>query len=71
MPGYWFRARKHYLRKHHGGSYLFGANMAWMAGRTLRGIRRTLELKRDGARPHMTRDFVAHNFLPSRFQPSR
>jgi N-acetylglucosaminyl-diphospho-decaprenol L-rhamnosyltransferase len=69
MPAYWFNARKHYIRKHHGRSYLIGANLAWMAGRTLRGVRRTFELKRDRyGRPRMTRDFVVHNFLPERLK---
>jgi hypothetical protein len=70
MPAYWFNARKHYLEKHHGRRYLVGANLAWLAGRTLRRVRRAIELKPDRTRPHLTRDFVAHNFLPQRFRPS-
>jgi N-acetylglucosaminyl-diphospho-decaprenol L-rhamnosyltransferase len=70
MPAYWFNARKHYLEKHHGRRYLVGANIAWLAGRTLRRVRRAIELKPDRTRPHLTRDFVAHNFLPQRFRPS-
>jgi N-acetylglucosaminyl-diphospho-decaprenol L-rhamnosyltransferase len=66
MPAYWFEARQHYLRKHHGDRYLFGANLAWLLGRSVRGVRRALELKRDLTRPRLTRDFLAHNFLPPR-----
>jgi len=66
MPSYWFEARQHYLRKHHGERYLFGANLAWLLGRSVRGVRRALELKRDLTRPRLTRDFLAHNFLPPR-----
>lgn len=66
MPAYWFEARQHYLRKHHGERYLLGANLAWLVGRSVRGVRRALELKRDSSRPRLTRDFLAHNFLPPR-----
>lgn len=66
MPAYWFEARKHYFRKHHGDTYATVADVAWLTGRSLRGVRRLVERKPDPRRPRITRDFIAHNFLPER-----
>jgi GT2 family glycosyltransferase len=68
MPKYWFEAREHYFRKHHGDAYYMTANLAWMLGRSMRGLRRTLERKADPRRPRLTRDFIKHNFSPERFR---
>jgi GT2 family glycosyltransferase len=62
MPRYWFEARKHYFRKHHGPAYALAADVAWLAGRSLRGVRRLIERKQDERRPHITRDFIKFNF---------
>jgi GT2 family glycosyltransferase len=62
MPTYWFEARKHYFRKHHGAGYALSADLAWLAGRSLRGIRRLIERRADERRPHITRDFIKFNF---------
>lgn len=69
MPRYWFEARAHYLRKHHGDRYLAVSNVAWITGRALRAVRYALEMKPDHiGRPRMTRDFLAFNFNPKRFR---
>jgi GT2 family glycosyltransferase len=68
MPKYWFEAREHYFRKHHGDAYYMTANLAWVLGRSMRGLRRTLERKADPRRPRLTRDFIKHNFSPERFR---
>jgi GT2 family glycosyltransferase len=62
MPSYWFEARKHYFRKHHGAGYALSADLAWLTGRSLRGIRRLIERRADERRPHITRDFIKFNF---------
>lgn len=62
MPLYWFEARKHYFRKHHGSGYAALADVAWLAGRGVRGLRRLIERKPDERRPHITRDFIKFNF---------
>jgi GT2 family glycosyltransferase len=62
MPLYWFEARKHYFRKHHGSGYALLADVAWLAGRGLRGLRRLVERRPDERRPHITRDFIKFNF---------
>jgi N-acetylglucosaminyl-diphospho-decaprenol L-rhamnosyltransferase len=61
MPKYWFEARKHYFRKHHGERYAALADIAWLAGRGLRGVRRLIERRPDERRPHITRDFIKFN----------
>jgi len=68
MPKYWFEAREHYFRKHHGDAYYVTANVAWLAGRAVRGLRRAVTLKPDPRRPSITRDFLRHNFAPQRFR---
>lgn len=68
MPLYWFEARSHYIRKHHGDSYLMGANVAWITGRTLRAVRRAIERRPDPTRPRLTRDFITFNFSPKRLR---
>jgi GT2 family glycosyltransferase len=62
MPAYWFEARKHYFRKHHGAGYAVLADVAWLTGRSLRGLRRAIERRPDERRPHITRDFIKFNF---------
>jgi len=71
MPLYWFEARDHYLRKHHGDRYALAANVAWITGRTMRAVRRAIERKPDPTRPRLTRDFVAFNFSPKRLRSGR
>jgi N-acetylglucosaminyl-diphospho-decaprenol L-rhamnosyltransferase len=68
MPAYWFEARAHYFRKHHGDAYAMAANVAWLTGRSLRGVRCLIERRPDTRRPRITRDFIAHNFLPERLR---
>jgi N-acetylglucosaminyl-diphospho-decaprenol L-rhamnosyltransferase len=68
MPKYWFEAREHYFRKHHGDAYYVAANVSWLAGRLVRGLRRAVTMKKDPRRPHITRDFVKHNFAVERFK---
>lgn len=62
MPSYWFEARKHYFRKHHGSAYALASDVAWLSGRALRGARRLIERRTDERRPRITRDFVRYNF---------
>jgi len=66
MPQYWFEARKHYFRKHHGERYAALADVAWLAGRSVRGVRRLIERRPDERRPHITRDFIKFNFAHAR-----
>jgi GT2 family glycosyltransferase len=62
MPLYWFEARKHYFRKHHGGGYALLTDVAWLTGRGLRGLRYFIQRRPDERRPHITRDFIKFNF---------
>ncbi|HTU57707.1 MAG TPA: glycosyltransferase family 2 protein [Polyangiales bacterium] len=65
MPLYWFEARKHYFRKHHGDSYSMLADVMWLAGRSVCALRRVIDRRVEERRPHFTRDFIKFNFAPS------
>lgn len=62
MPLYWFESRKHYFTTHHGPGYALVADLAWLAGRGLRGLRYLIEGRVDLRRPRVTRDFIRFNF---------
>jgi len=65
MPPYWFEARKHYFRKHHGAGYSMLTDVAWLAGRSVCALRRMIDRREEERRPHFTRDFIKFNFAPS------
>jgi N-acetylglucosaminyl-diphospho-decaprenol L-rhamnosyltransferase len=65
MPLYWFEARKHYFRKHHGDGYSLLADVAWLAGRSVCALRRLIDHRAEERRPHFTRDFIKFNLAPS------
>ena len=61
-PTYWFASRRHYFLKNYGRLYLWGANIAYVVGGTLRRIRwRTIGRPESDAKHHM-RDFIRFNF---------
>ncbi len=65
MPTFWFESRLRYFKKHHGLPYSMLANVAWLGGRSLRGVRRLVERRPDQRRPRVTRDFIRYNFSPN------
>ncbi|MDE0909208.1 MAG: glycosyltransferase family 2 protein [Myxococcota bacterium] len=61
-PTYWFASRRHYFLKNKGRLYLWGANLAYVIGGTLRRIVwRTVGRPEFDAKHHL-RDFIRFNF---------
>ena len=65
MPPYWFRSRRHYHLKNHGGSYLLATNLIWLAGFASWRLRRRLQRKPDTDPPRMMSDFLRLSFRAS------
>jgi N-acetylglucosaminyl-diphospho-decaprenol L-rhamnosyltransferase len=58
VPRYWYASRKHYFEKHHGPTYGWLADAAWLTGSITRRCRRALLQRPAHAPPHQLRDFV-------------
>jgi GT2 family glycosyltransferase len=67
-PGYWFRARRYYFRKHFGPARAFLADLAWSLGFFSFRIRQRFQGQLDNEPQHLLRDFVYYNFLPVKRQ---
>ncbi len=62
-PGYWFEARRRFLRKAYGTRYLLLTNLLWIAGFTAWRARRVLQKKADTDPPNMLADFIRYGGL--------
>jgi GT2 family glycosyltransferase len=63
-PGYWFAARRYYLRKHLGPVRTLLADLAWSLGFLSFRIRQRVQHKVDTEPKFLLRDFIYYNFLP-------
>ncbi|MBW2240973.1 MAG: glycosyltransferase family 2 protein [Deltaproteobacteria bacterium] len=66
-PAFWFESRRLYLRKHHGRTGLWLADLSWLLGSFLFGLRRGLAGRPKVDPPGLVTDFVRHGLgLPLR-----
>lgn len=66
MPGWWFRSRRHYLKKHHGVLYLALCDLAFLSGRFTKRALQLITLRRTEDPERFLFDFCRHALLPSR-----
>lgn len=64
-PQYWFESRRRYFTKNHGRLYALAASAGWATTFALWRVRRVVQRKPDSDPPHLLRDFMRHNFLPT------
>ncbi|MDB5349039.1 MAG: glycosyl transferase family 2 [Planctomycetota bacterium] len=65
-PAYWFEARRRYFLSHLGRARTVLADLAWSAGYASYLLRRRFRSTPEAEPPHLLRDFLRHNFLPTR-----
>ncbi|MCI0569246.1 MAG: glycosyltransferase family 2 protein [Myxococcaceae bacterium] len=61
LPRYWWESRRRYFVKNHGYAYAALADLAFMVGRCVGGLKRVL--KRHPLTPHLFRDFLRDSVL--------
>jgi N-acetylglucosaminyl-diphospho-decaprenol L-rhamnosyltransferase len=64
VPPYWFDSRAHYVRKHHGNAYFYGATLLLAGGWASWRIRRAIQRKPDRDPPRFLSDLLRRSFAP-------
>ena len=65
-PEWWFLSRRHYLKKHHGALYLFGCDLAFLFGRSIKRLVQVITLSQTEDPERFLSDFARHALLPHR-----
>ena len=70
LPAYWFEARRWFFLKNHGPIYAGLADVAFLLGCALGGLRRKIQRRRDPNPSHLFMDSARHSVFFKGFKPS-
>jgi GT2 family glycosyltransferase len=67
MPAYWYEARRRYFTLRRGRAYGLASGLAWLTGRMVWQVRKTVAPNSRPAVQREVSDMIAHGLWPSRF----